>query len=328
MADEPLKFEYRIPLALGYILAGGSLYSAGLAIGLALSEPYGFYRWEWISQSAGVLLFGSGSFWFAQRSLRVLLAIRREPRYVELTGETLKVPEILILGRIAETLVPLDQVTKMRYWRIGNSESLRLWYAKKRTGIGGECLLGRGQFQALRLALTERLESRGVPIEQREFSFSRPQFSLRFLFLVTTAAAVLLGLLAYVGAPLGIEGSVFLLLLISFEFVAGGVLFFGRWWMRTLLVGSIAGFIWEFYAVCRVLNSGTDGVALPGGGPLVYPITSLLWQDAIPKGSRFTFLAMLAGPALSGVLIGLLALGVVAVVRWQMRKRKVARAGV
>jgi len=49
MADEPLKFEYRVPRALGYLLAGGSLYFAALAIGLALSEPYGFYRWEWFS---------------------------------------------------------------------------------------------------------------------------------------------------------------------------------------------------------------------------------------------------------------------------------------
>jgi len=42
--------------------------------------------------------------------------------------------------------------------------------------------------------------------------------------------------------------------------------------------------------VYRVLDSGTNGVALPGGGPLVYPITSLLWQDALPQGDRFTFL--------------------------------------
>jgi len=85
-----------------------------------------------------------------------------------------------------------------------------------------------------------------VPIEERVFSFSRPQFSLRFLFLVTTAAAVLLGLLTYIGAPLGIGGALFLLLSISFNILVLVVFFFGRWWMRTLMVGFIAGFIWEF----------------------------------------------------------------------------------
>jgi hypothetical protein len=327
MADEPLKFEYRVPRSLGYLLAGGSLYFAVLAVGLALSEPYGFYRWEWISQSAGVLLLGCGSIWLARRSLHVLSANKREPRHVELSHDTLKMPEVFIVERIAETLVPLDQVTKMRYWRIGNSESLRLWYAKKSTGIAGECLVGPEQFQALRAALTERLQARGVPIEEREFRFSRPQFSLRFLFLVTTAVALVFGLLAYGGAPLGLGRSVSLLLLISFEIAAITALIFGRWWMRTLVVGFIAGFIWEFYAVYRVLDSGTNGVALPGGGPLVYPITSLLWQDAIPPGDRFTFLALLAGPALSGLLFSLLTLGAVAVVRRQLRKRKAARAG-
>lgn len=330
MADARLKFEYRIPRALGYLLAGGSLYFTGLAIGLALSEPYGFYRWEWISQSLGVLLFGCASFWLARRSLYVLSANRREPRYVELADDTLKVPEVFILGRITEAIVPLDQVTKMRCWRIGDSESLRLWYAKKWTGIAGECLARPQEFQALRAALTERLQTRGVPIEEREFRFSRPQFSLRFLFLVTTAVALVFGLLAYLGSPLSIGRALCLLLLISVEIAAITVLIFGRWWMRTLLVGFIAGFVCEFYAVCRVLDSGINGVALPGGGPLVYPITSLLWQASFPPpvhAGWLIFLTMISGPLLSGVLVSFLALGVVAAVRRQLRQRKAAQEG-
>ncbi|NLS95161.1 MAG: hypothetical protein GXX96_23645 [Planctomycetaceae bacterium] len=324
MADVPLKYEYRIPRALGYLNAGGSLYLAGLAIGWALSEPYGFYRWEWVSQATGVLLFGCGSFWLARRSLYLLSANRREPRYVELTGDTLKVPEIHILGRITEVLVPLDQVTRMRCRRIGDSESLHLWYAKTSTGIAGECLARPQEFKTLRTALTERLQTRGVPIEEREFRFSRPQFSLRFLFLVTTAVALVFGLLAYAGAPLGFEGSVFLLLLISFEITVITALTSGRWWMKALAVGFIAGFILEVCVVYHVMDSATNGMALPGGGPLVYPITSLLWQDVLPDHG---LLAMLAGPALSGLLFGLLTLGVVAVVKRQLRKRKAARAG-
>ena len=245
-----------------------------------------------------------------------------------MTADTLKVPRLSRLGPINETIVPLEHVTKMRYSRVSNAQSLYLWHAVRGTGISGEFLAGPEQFQALRAALTERLQARGAPIEEREFRFSRPQFSLRFLFLVTTAVALVFGLLAYGGAPLGLEGSVSLLLLISFEIAAMTALIFGRWWMRTLVVGFIAGFIWEFYAVYRVLDSGTNGVASPGGGPLVYPITSLLWQDAFPPGDRFTFLALLAGPALSGLLFSLLALGAVAVVRRQLRKRKAARAGV
>ncbi len=103
MADGPLKFEYRISREASFYLAFGSLILAISAIWAALTEPYGLSRWEWVSQSIQVLLYGAGSVVLARWSLRGFLANKRKTVYVELTKDQLKVPWLFSVGSITDT---------------------------------------------------------------------------------------------------------------------------------------------------------------------------------------------------------------------------------
>lgn len=319
MADEALKFEYRISQEASFFLGFGSLIGAILAIFVVFSEPSGFSRWEWVSQYTMALLYLAGSIVLARWSLRGFQAKQRAPVHVELTDDYLRVPRLFGVRSITELTVPLEQVAKMLDSKVGSAGSFTVWHAKTSTWITEAFFPGHEDYEALRATLTERLEARGVPIEQREFRFSRPQFSLKFLFLITTIVAALSGILA----PFGIEVILLLMLLLSIQVGAVIALVFGRWWMRAFIVGFLAGVLFEWCAMFNLIDAGSSGLALPGG-PLVYPITSLLWQGVPPFhiSKPWFLLAMMAGPALSGMLFGLLAIGVWGCARKQFRKHR------
>lgn len=320
MADEPLKFEYRISRETGFLFAGASLLLTFAAIGTALSGRLGFSRWEWVSQSTIVALYGVGAVVVARWSLRGFFADHLKRQYVELTEDCIKVPRPLSLGRITESVVPLDRVTKMLCSRGRHAGRLTLWHAKTRTAIAQEFLRKQDEFDVLRISLTERLEGRGVPVKTQEFRLDWPQFSLRFLFLVTTIVAAVLGVMVYAGVSFTLNKFLIVMSVAAVYACAFTAFFFGRWWLKALVVGFVLGFLCEFFALSRFLESTSSGWALPGGGPLVYPITSLLWQDVLPYhmgqlGTRHMVLAIMAGPTLSGVLLALMTLAVGAGVR-------------
>lgn len=326
MANEPLKFEYRIPRVLGYLLAGGSLLLASTAVGLAWSNPFSLSRWGWVTQSVNVLICTPGAFLLARWSIRALLANTKEPTCVQLTADTLKVPRLSSFGPITETIVPLNQVTKMRYSRVGNAQSLYVWHAGRGTGISGEFLAGAEEFQALQAALTERLQTRDVPIEEREFRFSRPQFSLRFLLLATTLVSVGLGLIAWAGIPFQWSMLVAFGIWLVCQIGIVGLLF-GNGWLRAFLAGAFAGILGEVAAIILTSPVGPfAALAVDGIGP-VYPFTALLSGPPTSYDHTRMVWATVGGPLLSGLLFGGLTVAVVAVVaRRRGRKCKEARA--
>ncbi|NLS95162.1 MAG: hypothetical protein GXX96_23650 [Planctomycetaceae bacterium] len=320
MSDERLRFEYRIPRADGFFFAGGSVFAVVLALRMVASHPPNFGRGEGLLDLAFALLIAAAAVVMALYSLVVLMTSMRRPTCVELTENSLEVPELFSVGRITKMSVPLDHVTKIRVSRIGALESLVVWCGPRRTGISSRFFACPKEFAAMRAALIERAEARGVPIERRVFVPDRLQFSLRFLIMLTTLASALLGLLAYAG-------------LLRWQFAAvatvwgiagvGIVLFFlGPQSMRVFSAGVVLGMYVETLALIVIGPSGFLPATATSGTRLIYPFTFLLTGSPVNFNPSHMLLATSGGTLLSGFAFGGLAVAVAALMKRRGRTQK------
>lgn len=322
MSDEPLKFEYRISRGTGFLLAGGSLLVAGAAIWMALSNPFALSRWGWVSQYTRVLLYAAGSVVLARWSLRGLLADKQGNFYVVLTESEFRVPWLFGIGSVTETVIPLEHVTFMVDSRIGSAESVSVGQGKKGPTVAKRFFANCEEFETLRAALTEKLESRDVPIKRQEFRFSRPQFSLRFLLLLTLFVSIVLGFIASTKMSMAVLAAIAAPWVVMYAGVLSFL--FGARWTRVFFVGVLLGICVEVAALALFGTLGVFSAPTIDGIGTIYPLTEAL---AGPPGDYSTtriVWSFTGGPLLSGLVFGGLAVVVWAVVRWPGRKRRSA----
>jgi len=332
MADEPLKFEYRISRETGIYFAFGSLILAAVATAVAifttLSDSPSHSRWEWAPEAVCFLVCAVGSVVLARWSIRAFSAGRRLQRHVMLMKDRIVVPSLLGVFQVSDQPVKFEHLTNVVCVESrGNCEIYVLGKQLQVTLYLG-MFTSREEFDAFQVALLQKLEAHGVPVTHREPWFSRPQFSLRFLLLVTTLVAAGLGSLAAFGVSFDLE--FFLLPMLLIIFFAGFVAAkYGPWWVRALVFGFAGGIGCECFALLVLLQTWSSGLAMPGGGPLVYPFSSLLWQDMplfrtaqLANSTLMLKVMLMAGPAFSGLFFALLTIGVLA---WARKRRRKSR---
>lgn len=307
MSDEPLRFEYRISQGASLFLAFHAAILAALAVWDLFDIGY-----------ASTAVFGTGSIVLARWSLRGFLTSRRSPWYVQLEDDRIVIPSLFGILRVSARTVRFEQLTSVLYWKCTDHFKITL----RGKGVSVEVLtgmfIGRKEFDSFLAALTHRLEAHEVPIERREVRFSRPQFSLQHLLLVTTLVAAGLGLLAYLDMQ---EMLLPALAVIGFS-VAMDVMAYGPWWMRALQLGIVIGVVVEIAALLLMVDWIFLVAPAIGGAGGLYPFTRLFWPDSplANFGGLGFGLSALSGMLVSGVVFSGLAVAVAAVMRRRGRK--------
>ena len=316
MADEPIKFEYRVPRVMVWLYGLGSLLCVGSAIWTALPEPWYVSEWERFARIGWVLLHAAAALLLAKWSAKTSRLLPRGPFFLELTDDCIKIPFHFAVGPIAETIVRFEQVTRIRHVQFSSRQRLVIWYEKQHVEIPAGLLADSEDFDTLRATLTSRLEAHGVTTEEWAFRFSRPQFSLRLLFLLTTVLAVILG----IAALAGIQFHWTMLVPLAFFFAAqaGALgLLFGPPWLRALVLGAALGCLAE---VLALVASAIWDLAPIAGGRRLYPFTFLFWPDSTTTLSNTRIGLAVAG----GVVVSAMLFGAVAVGLWAWAKKRSA----
>ena len=311
MADEPLKFEYRVPRVMIWLFGLGALFCVGGAIGTATSEPGYVSELEMPVRIAGALLYSAAAFLLARWTIQTFRLLRQGPLWLELTDDCVKIPFHFVMKSIGGTTVRFQKVTRIRHVQFSSRQRLVIWCEKQHVEIPAGLLANSEDFDTLRAALTSRLEAHGVAMEERAFRFSRPQFSLRILFLITTVLALVLGAVAFAGIPFDWSMLVAIALLLVYQAGILG-LFCGPPWMRVLVLGAALGCL-------------AEGLALVALGPTglgrFYPFTRLFWPDSFTASYPNRIgLAVVGGVGVSAILFGVLALAV-----WAWAKKRLAK---
>ena len=213
-------------------------------------------------------------------------------------------------------------VRKARYTTIGHERRIKIVFAGGRFLVNSTILPRKEDFDELLSELTRRLEPFGMDVETNEFSLRRPQFSLRFMFVITTIVAVGLGIRMYL-EPEFSPADLFLLSTVPAVALAYvWLIFFANWTARIFVVGFALGGLLEVCALC---------VRVTGNMPQV-PCSFNLICHFVPRvdtGSIEAYYALwisLGAMTTSGIFAGTAAMLVWLVGRRIIRARRNADA--
>ncbi len=313
MSAECRQFEYRAP----WVVIGGFVYfSALLVLGgvgvVAEWDPYRDFTASLILYVATmfVALVGVGLFfgWLAWRTLLNRLSRRQR---ITLTETALILPQQF--WSTSEFTVPYDSITAVRgkFSRIGKHMIISSTVRQCRIASG--TLANRADMDELVGTLSERLKPFDVQIEWRETWFggrwTRPQFSILSLLILTTVVAVVLGLSLCLGRedlPRFLAVSACQMILMGTPLLAlvpwrrPGFLFAAGY-----VIGGLAEWTVVSYLVKHDLIQFVPGTLTPRGWyPLMLPIERMIlaagWTDELGA----VIWGMWAGCFVSGVLAG------------------------
>jgi hypothetical protein len=310
MSDEALTFEYRISRKSSFALA---FYSACLIVVAVLC----FF---WFDHGFAVL-HGAGAIVLARWSARGFWASRHWPWHVRLMEDRIVVPSVFAVLRVSNRTVKFEKLTSVLFWKCTDHRRIALRGKGMEVDVQPGLFASDEDFETFQSALTQRLEAHGVPIERREFRFSRPQFSLLHLLLLTTVVAVGFSLLAFLEIPLTV-GLLPFLTIIGFWIVMDAIPY-GPWWMRAFGLGVLLGSIAEIAALMLLMDWRFLVAPAVGGTGGLYPFTRLFWPESplANHGSAGLILSVMSGLLVSGILFGGVAVGVSAAFRRRARRQ-------
>ncbi len=311
MSDEPLTFEYRISRKSSFSLAFGSALVGAVAA-----------LWFFWSDRGSAVLHGAGAIVLARWSLRGFQSSRHWPWRVQLMEDRIVVPSVFAILRVSDRTVKFEDLTSARFWKCTDHRKIALRGKGVEVDVQPGLFTRADDFETFQTALTQRLEAHGVPIKRREFRFSRPQFSLLHLLILTTAVAGGFSLLAFLEIPLTLELLPFLAI-IAF-WIAMEAIPYGPWWMRAFGLGVLLGGIVEIAALMLLMDWTFLMAPAVGGTGGLYPLTRLFWPDSplANQGGTGFILSVMSGMLVSGILFGGVAVGVSAAIRKRARRRK------
>lgn len=198
MCKDDRYFAYQIPkgLLLLQVVIGCILIICGM--GLIVSDFGRLSLADWLPP---LVLIAIGLFLPIETALRIRRQTRNQLRVV-LTETSLAVPGLVPV--VSDSCVPYDQITGVT--EIGSPGLFRnhmilVSHHKGKTRIACKWLAEAGAAVEIMRLLRERLEAYSVAFEYREtfgIRWSKIQFSIRSILLVTTAVAVILGLGMYI----------------------------------------------------------------------------------------------------------------------------------
>jgi hypothetical protein len=326
MPAECRQYVYRA----SSLAIAGFLYAAGMAIyfGLAallVSEGNLMTSVGLTFRGAGVLL-GIAGLLLGRAAWRMIVNRRRRRQRITL-GQT-----ALILPRsfwsTSEVSIPYESITGVRctFNRLGTYVVIRS--AAGRFRIGSGALAAKQHMDELLDVLSERLQPYDVPVERREAWFAgrwtRPQFSLSSLLILTAVVAVVIGLGLYLDPQRGPRSLAFLALQMV---VWGTPLLALVPWQRPgflFAIGYVVGTVAEWSGLGYLTETGLPPIPAgimphPGWYPLALPIWRMIVAAGWPDIVDAFFWAMWAGQFASGVLGGIALIAVWYLGAWASR---------
>ena len=212
--------------------------------------------------------------------------------------------------------VPYADVRKARHTTIGQMRTIKIAFAGGPFRINPHLLPRKTDFDELLSELTRRLKQFGMEVETREYSLRRPQFSLRFMFVITAVVAAGLGLCRCLDPDFHLHDLV-TVLCCTLWILLTSLIVFGNWSARIFALGFALGMILEldlvFPAVGGTIPQGPYSSTMIFKQMLMIP-GDLFWADSF-------YWLLLGGITISGI-VG----GTVAMLAWLVGRR-VIRAG-
>ncbi len=196
--------------------------------------------------------------------------------------------------------VPYAEITKVRYVAFGKYDRVAVFHAGGRFKIDPSMFRRKEDFAEFLDGLFRRLESSDVEVEVREYLSRRPQFSLRFTFVITTLVAAGLGLRMYVAPDFGLSDLIVIPGFAIVLLIYGWLIFFAGWTARIFALGFVLGGILEFYAVCLVTKGTMSQV--PCSFNLICHLVPRVHTGSIEV--YYTLCIFLGAMTTSGVLAG------------------------
>ncbi len=197
MCKDDCHFDYRIPKGQLLLQVVGGCILIAYGAGLIVSDFGQLSPADWPPPLG---LIAIGLFLPIETALRIRRQKRNQSRIV-LSDTSLAVPRLLPIQ--GDKCVPYDQITGVT--EIGgpgffSTHMIQVFHRGGKATIACKCLPEAGAAVEIMRLLRERLEPYPVAFEYREtfgIRWSKIQFSLRSILLVTTVLAVVLGLWMY-----------------------------------------------------------------------------------------------------------------------------------
>ncbi len=317
------EFAYRAPWS--WAVAAGV--GGGVAMGPGIGRALGGYPLA--PQMAGTLsavaLIGLGLALWGVAAWMIVARLRHR-RHVGVTNGEISFPMSRWSTRVE--VVPWESITALRTACVRGRKQLELVWPEGEVVIGSSMLGGAEAFDRLLGLVSGRLAELGVAVEDRtsveEARRLRPQFTIAWMLVAMMFVAAVLGTYSFVYGTYSWDVLLHVVLTL-------GVLLAVPWLMTTAPVGAkvfALGFVigaWvEWVAVFTFLSLGW--LQVPPGRPTDtwYPMTALLWRvGAVFGWSNWLSAGIsgyLLGAALSGAVVGVLALAIRRVVarRWRL----------
>ena len=317
MCNADREFEIRFPwFAIGlfaYLSVGACF--AGIVVAFGLDPDL---RFSSVAARIGIsclaeaeaVLFGYPAIrWTIQR-------VQRRQRLV-FTDTAIIITDGIRLWSRNPKSVPYADLKKARYTTIGQMRTIKIVFAGGSFHIGAPMLPQKTDFDELLSELTRRLEQSGMEVETREFLWYRPQFSLRFMLIVTAVVAVLLGLRRWMDPEFHLRDWALVLFCI-YWILLNWLILFGNWSARIFAIGFALGMGLEWHLVFLSL-----GGRIPQGP---YSSTMICKQMLMIPGNLFQYdhfwWLFLGGMMISGIVVGAASLLAWRGVKLAMRGRR------
>ena len=212
--------------------------------------------------------------------------------------------------------VPYAGMTKLRRTVVGQMRHISVVHAGGRIGINAGMLPRKEDLDELFDELVRRLEPFDVEVETREYLWYRPQFSLRFMLVVTAVVAAVLGFMRWLDPEFHLSDLV-LVLGCTLCVLWGWLYSFASRSTRIFAIGFMLGVLLELQLVALSL-----GGTIPQGP---YSSTMICQQIFAAPGDLFWHehfhWLLLGGATISGILGGTALLLVWLAVRRVFRTR-------
>jgi len=252
------------------------------------------------------------------------MAIRFTPRGVQrrerlvFTDTDIVLSEGMSSGSKKTKSVRYADVKEARYTKFGNMRMITVSYAGERFCISPDSLPREEDLDDLLDELRSRLEPFDVEVETREYLWYRPQFSLRFMLVVTALVAAGLGLRRYMDPDFHLSDLVMVVGGALWILTSIWLIFFANSPARIFTVGFVLGML---------LEPPLAILSLSGTNPLGPCSSTMICQQMFttpgspPEFDLFGWF-LLGGVTISGTIVGTASLLAWQVVKLAMRGRR------